>query len=132
MPSATDIHGQVFRDGSATLLARAVGGTGSPLVQADVASAQYTVYLLDEKNPDTWTPVTGHTNVSVPIDALIFDTLQTDNLWTVDATGYNFRHVLDVSAQPAFAIAGQSYLIVFELTPTIGQVILLRFRLKSI
>jgi len=132
MPSATDIHGQVFRDGSATLFARAVGGTGLPLVQADVASAQYTVYRLDEKDPDAWTPVTGHTNVSVPVDALIFDTLQQDNLWTVDATGYNFRHVLDVSAQPAFAIAGQTYLVVYELTPTVGQVILLRFRLKSI
>jgi hypothetical protein len=70
--------------------------------------------------------------VSLLVANCIFDTLQTDPIWTVDAIGYNFRHVLDVSAHPAFAIAGRRYLIEYQLTPTAGQTILVRFRLSVI
>ena len=49
-----------------------------------------------------------------------------------DAVGYNFRHVLDVSENQAFAIAGRRYLIEFQLTPVSGQVILVRFRVNVI
>ena len=78
------------------------------------------------------TAVTGHTNVTLTVADVIFSTLQTDPMWTVDAIGYNFRHVLDVSAHPAFAIAGRRYLIEYQLTPTVGQIILVRFRINVI
>lgn len=132
MPDAQDIYGTVFKNGSATLLARVVGADGSAIQQADLASAKYTIYLLDDTDPDSGTAVTGHTDVAVAVADLIFDTLQNDNLWDVDATGYNFRHVLDVSANQAFATAGRHYRIVFELTPTSGQVILVRFQVHAI
>ena len=132
MADATDIHGVVFKNGSATCLARVVGADGTPITQASIDSAKYTAYLLDEHDPDARTAITGHTDVDVDVASLVFDSLQTDDLWDVDATGYNLRHVLDVSENQAFATAGRTYRIVFELTPANGQVILVRFRVHAI
>jgi hypothetical protein len=132
MADASDVHGVVFKNGSATFLARVVGAQGTPITQANTASAKYTAYLLDENDPDAGAAITGHTSVAVGVASLIFDSLQTDDLWDVDATGYNFKHVLDVSGNQAFATAGRTYRVVFELTPTSGQVILVRFRVHAI
>lgn len=132
MPSASDIHGTVFKGGSATLLARVVGADGAAVKQADIASASYTVYLLDQEDPDAATPVAGHEDVDVAVASLIYDALQKDALWDVDSTGYNFKHVLDVSSQEAFPAAGALYRIVFTLTPVSGQDILVRFRVNAI
>ncbi|MFH1265450.1 MAG: hypothetical protein ABIK89_06950 [Planctomycetota bacterium] len=132
MADASDIHGVVFKNGSATFLARVVGAQGTPVTQANIASAKYTAYLLDESDPDTATAITGHTDVAAPVASLVYDTLQNDDLWDVDDTGYNFKHVLDVTANQAFATAGRIYRVVFELTPTSGQVILVRFRVHAI
>jgi len=132
MADASDIHGVVFKNGSATLLARVVGAGGAAITQATISAIKYTVYLLDENDPDAGTALDGHTDVAVDKATAIFDALQTDDIWDVDGTGYNFKHVLDVSANQAFAKAGRTYRVVFELTPTSGQVILVRFRVQAI
>ncbi len=132
MPESPEIHGTVFKNGSATLLARVVGEDGAAVTRPSLSAADYTVYTLDAGDPDAAVAVTGHDGVSVGVSALIYDTLQTDALWDLDAIGYNFRHVLDVSTNQAFATAGQTYRIVFRLTPASGQVILVRFRLYAI
>ena len=132
MAEAIDIHGTAFKNGSVTLMARIVGPTGVNIVQADVNTVKYTIYLLDDQNPDSRTAVTEHANVMLAVSAVIFDSLQTDAIWTVDATGYNFRHVVDVSAHQAFAVAGRRYLVEYQLTPAIGQMILVRFRINVI
>jgi len=132
MADAQDIHGTVFKNGSATLLARVVGAAGAVVTQADIASIKYSIYLLDDDDADSQTAVTGHSAVSLQVSAVIFDALQIDALWTKDAVGYNFKHLLDVAAHPAFAAAGRSYRIVYELTPAAGQVILVRFRVHAI
>ena len=130
MAEASDIHGNALKNGSATLLARVIGADAQAITQADVASATYSIYLLDDDDADSRTVVTGHSGVSLGVAALIFNSLQTDDLWTVDAVGYNLRHELDVSANQAFAVAGRRYLVEFQLTPGSGQVILVRFRLN--
>ena len=133
MANAADIQGTVFKNGSATLLGRVVGVDGSPITQSGVDSAKYTVYRLDEDDPDAGESIAGHADVAIaPVSSLIFDTLQNDDLWDVDSTGYNFKYVLDVSTNQAFAFAGRTYRVVFELTPTSGQVILVRFRVHAI
>ena len=132
MAHASDIFGTVFKNGSATLLARVVGADGTPVKQADIASAEYSVYLLDHADPDAATAVTGHEGVSIDVSSLVFGSLQTDAVWDVDETGYNVKHVLDVSANQAFTVAGRTYRIVFELTPAGGQTILVRFRVHAI
>lgn len=132
MADASDIEGVVFKNGSATLLARVVGADGTPVTQTDIASAQYTAYMLDENDPDVATPIAGHADVAVDVASLIYDSLQNDDLWDVDQVGYNFKHVLDVSANHVFTTAGRIYRVVFELVPASGQPILVRFRLHAI
>ena len=132
MAEAIDMYGTAFKNGSVTLLARIVGGEGANIVRADVVAAKYTVYLLDDQNPDDRTAVAGHTDAALAVTEVIFNTLQTDAIWTVDAIGYNFRHVVDVSAQPAFAVAGRRYLVEYQLTPAVGQMIWVRFRINVI
>lgn len=131
MATAADIHGIVFKNGSATLMARVVGADAANITQLDIASGTYTIYLLDDQNVDTRTAVTGHTAVALVIASVIFDTLQTDAIWTVDDTGYNFKHVIPI-ATVAFAIAGRAYLIEYTLTPNSGEKILVRFRAGAV
>jgi hypothetical protein len=132
MPEALDIYGTAFKNGSITLLARIVDGQGTNVVRASILTAKYTVYLLDDQNPDSRAAVTGHINVALAISDVIFNSLQTDAIWTVDTTGYNFRHVLDVSVNQAFTVAGRRYLIEYQLAPTVGQTIVVRFRINVI
>jgi hypothetical protein len=128
----SDIHGTVFKNGSATLLARVVGHDGEAIVRADIASARYSIYLLDDDDADSRTAVTGHSDVSLTVADVLFDTLQTGPLWTVDAAGYNFCHQVNVSSHPAFAIAGRRYLVEYRLAPHAGQVIVVRFRVNVV
>lgn len=132
MPEAIDIYGTAFKNGSATLMARVVGQSGADVVRSDISTIRYTVYLLDDQNADSRTAVTGHADIALTVASVLFDTLQTDAIWTVDATGYNFRHVLDVSAQQAFAVAGQRYLVEYQMAPVVGQMIVVRFRINVI
>jgi hypothetical protein len=132
MPDANDIYGAAFKNGSVTLLARVVDQDGNNVVPAGINSVKYTVYLLNDQNADARIAVDGHTGASLSVAGVLFATLQTDALWTVDATGYNFRHVLDVSAHQAFTLAGRRYLVEYQLTPAAGQVILVRFRINVI
>jgi hypothetical protein len=129
---AVDIHGAAFKNGSATMLARIVGKDGANILQADIAAVKYTVYLLDDRDADSRTAVTGHSEAVIAVSDVVFDALQTDAIWTVDSTGYNFRHVLDISANQAFAIAGRRYLVEYRLTPAVGQIIVVRFRINVI
>ena len=132
MANAEDIHGVAFKNSSITLLARVVGEDGRAISLTDVTAASYSVYLLDDDDADSRSVVTGHSDVSLTPADIVFDSLQTDSLWTADSTGYNFRHVLDVSQNPAFATAGRRYLVEVQLTPTSGQKIVLRFRVNVI
>ncbi len=132
MAEAMDIYGAAFKNGSATLMARIVGATGANVAQADIAAIRYSIYLLDDQNPDGRTPVEGHSEAALPVYQVIFNSLQNDATWTVDAVGYNFRHVLDVSVHPAFAVAGRRYLIEYALTPLTGQTILVCYRINVI
>lgn len=132
MAEAIDIYGTAFKNGSVTLLARIVGQSDGNVLPADINTITYSVCLLDDQNPDSRTAVAGHTGVALPVADLIFNTLQTDAIWTVDTIGYNFRHVLGVSTHPAFAVAGRRYLVEYQLTPAVGQMILVRFRINVI
>lgn len=134
MVTAVDIVSPVFKNFSATPVARVTkdGAGAPPIVQADISAIEYTIYLIDDHDEDNDTAVTGHTAVDLTSEksSIIFDTLQTpalDARWTRDPTGYNFKHVLDVSTNQAFLVAGRRYRIVYTLTPTSGQEIPVRF-----
>lgn len=126
------IQDVVLRDGTGTCLARVVGGDGEPIVQADVASATYTAYLLDADDQTQRTAIAEHIAVSLVVADCIYDELQTDAIWTVDSTGYNLKHTLDVSANPIFELSGREYLIAFKLIPAAGQIIVIHFLITTL
>jgi hypothetical protein len=132
MAEAAEIHGVVFKQGSATLLARVVDADGNPLSPAGIRQAQYSVWLLDPNDADAAETVEGHESVEIPVGPLVLAGLRRDALWDVDDVGYNFEHVMNVSQHAAFPIAGRCYRVEFRLTPTVGQVILVRFRVYAI
>ncbi|MBN2581415.1 MAG: hypothetical protein JXB10_20710 [Pirellulales bacterium] len=132
MAEAQDIFGAAFKNGSATFLARLVGNDGAYLTPAEVAAAEYSAFLLNDRDPDERIAVLGHSAVGLTVGDVLYDTLQTDALWTVDSVGYNFKHALEVAVYPAFAVAGRRYLVEYALTPVSGPVILVRFRVNVI
>jgi len=132
MATATDIQGVVFKNGTATLLARIVGSDAAAINQADIDSIAYSVYQLDESDPNAATVIPGHDNVSLSVSDVVFNTLQVDARWTIDSVGYNFRHEIDVSTSPAFTVAGPYFQVRYELTPIVGQVVVARFKLRVI
>lgn len=130
--NASETHGVVFKSHTATLLARVVGWDGTAIAQANLSAAEYSIYLLDDNDPDYRLAIEDHDEVSLTVSAVIFNALQTDSRWTKDATGYNFRHTIEIDENQAFTLAGRKYLVQYTLTPTTGQPIVLRFRLHCI
>jgi autonomous glycyl radical cofactor GrcA len=128
-PTATesddDVHVTGKKNGSPRLCAR-VYLDGVDATQAAIASITYSLYLLDDQDADARTPVTGHAAQSVTKTSVIFDTLQTD----AAASNYNFRHYVPISVSPAFTIAGRTYLVEYIITPTTGQAVILRFKVR--
>ena len=86
MAEAIDIYGTAFKNGSVTLLARIVGQNGatSSRPTSTPSSTQCTCWTI--KIPTAAPPVAGHADVTLPVADVIFNTLQTDAIWTVDAT----------------------------------------------
>jgi hypothetical protein len=132
MAIAKDIQGTVFRHGTAILMARLVDAQADEITQASLTSASYTIFALEPNDPTSLTPVAGHENAELDVEEVVFDSLQTDNGWTVDEVGYNFRHEVDVSEDEAFPEAGRVYQVRYELAPVMGQKLVFRFLLKCI
>ena len=129
---ATDVYGTVQKGGTLTCLARIVDENAAAIDQSGVSTATYSVFLLDEHDPDGRTVVSGHDGKPLAVASIIFNSLQTDARWTIDDIGYNFRHTIDVSTDSAFAVAGRNYLVEYRLAPPTSQVIIARFRLNCI
>lgn len=132
MPTAKDIHGTAFKNGSAVMLARIVDAAGANVQQAGIAAIEYSVFELDPCRPDNLTVVAGHSGAALTVANVIFNSLQTDGLWTIDEVGYNFRHEVNISSAEAFPKAGAQYQVRYELTPTSGQKTIVRFQLRVI
>jgi hypothetical protein len=120
------VFGIVQDGGTVICMGRILNRESSTLAaftQSDITSITYTVSLIDDSDKDTLTAVTNHTAVSLTVSAVIFNTMQTPSLWTqnVDATGYNFRHTIPISTNPAFTTAGRRYKIVYTCVPVVGQ-----------
>ncbi len=132
MTVAKDIQGTVFKDATATFMARVESSAGVNLDQAAVATIQYTIREISLVDPGVQRAIIGHENVLLDKTAVIYDVLQNDSTWTVDATGYNFRHEIDVSQHEAFSQAGEVYQVRYEIVPVVGQKIVFRFCVRCI
>jgi len=96
-------------------------GSSTLVTSADVASIKYTCYKRAYSwGKETRTAVTGHSNVSIPLNTILDSLVTNDARWTKDSTGYNFRFEPDTTANPIFPESGE-YIIVITITPTSGN-----------
>ena len=108
------VRAQAFEDSGFTIIARVVGNAGTNITQASLSTITYSVY-----DTSTGTVVTGHNAVALTISTVVFDTLQTDAVWTFDATGYNYKHTVEATALPT---GGTVYIYEAKVTPVSGPV----------
>lgn len=80
----------VVREASSFSVMYRIQADGANVTQSDVSSIQYAVI-----NDGTKEVITSL--ASLTVSSVVFDTLQTDDRWTEDNTGYNFRHDVDQS-----------------------------------
>lgn len=121
MASSESTSAGVWEDGGATCLARVRGADGNYITQASLIGITYKAFDLSSSTPDTATS-TG----TVSIASSVFDTLQTDSMWTTDDTGYNYRHTIPASVLATGdhvyrveykfdSVSGEDFFLVFEL-----------------
>ena len=123
----SDILGNVYENGTFTGMARVEKWDGSLLTQSTTTSIHYTIYnTADNSIPS------GHNNVSLTVSDCVYNTLQTNAIWSADDTGYNFAFTPDVSSNNAFTGVGNVYLVVATIQPTTGQAIIVRWRVNVI
>ena len=117
--------------GTVSIMHRLTSDAGVTLKQADVASIAYTIYGVDAAG--RMTAVVGHSDVALDKTAVVFDELLTSKPWdpVADATGYNFRHTIDVSEADAFASWGQKYLVVYRVMLQGGAPIVWRWFVRT-
>lgn len=118
MSASDKISGIVWEDGDVSCLAR-VQLNGSNVTQSVLSSITCKVFDLNSS-----TRTTAVSTPTVTIASSVFDTLQTDGRWTVDATGYNFRHTIAasvISSAHRYKIeylftgtGGEKFFVVFE------------------
>ncbi len=111
-------YGTAFPDHSVVLLARVVGEYSEVLKRKELASCTYSASLIDPVFPDRTTPIEGHQNVQLDLNAVFFNALQNDNSWNLDTDGYNFRHIPDISEYPLFSLSRRLYKLDYTFTPT--------------
>ena len=107
MPDATITESIIFEGSSPTILARVLGNDAAAILQADYGDITFEIF----KNSSTTAAVTG----TVTVSTSVFDSYQTDARWSVDSTGYNFRHS---PAATVFADGNASYRIEYKFAPT--------------
>ena len=130
--SAKEIYGTVFSNCTATFLARIVDESGIPLTISDIHSVKYTIFLLDDQNPVARTAVVGHEQITLQVSSVMFNTLQTNNIWSIDTAGYNFRHAPDTDNSESFPIPHRNYLIIYQIVPFEGASIHIHFHVNAI
>lgn len=86
----------MLANSTTTLLARVVDTNGVAVTQADVPSATLTV-VLDPGGDDEAETYSDE----LLVDDIVYDTLQTDDRWQLDSTGYNVAVPLPAAAVEA-------------------------------
>lgn len=109
----------VWAKSGPTMMARAVGNNISNLTQSTVSSITYRV----SNEVGDVTVDSG----SLTASAVIFNTLQTDDRWTFDSTGYNFRYAMNKNQLPEAGV----FIATFMIVPTTGEQFPIVFRLDA-
>lgn len=113
MPSPKRTRTRINEGSGALYLARISIWDASNAQQADITSITYAIYDLDSNAPES---AIGSGTLTVA--NVVFDTLQTDAVWTKDSTGYNFSHAIPEAELPN---GGHRHRIVYTWTPVSGE-----------
>ena len=126
--TARIFKGFSFEQGDATFLAR-VKYQSALIVQANVTSIACKVQRWSSSD-GTKTVTYERPDAPDEIDPedVIFDTLQTDDRWTADSTGFNFAVTVPASAFPG----PDQYFVLFTITTTAGAVIQIPYEVPAI
>jgi hypothetical protein len=127
----TNLHRATAENGVLIVLARIVDSTGKAVRAVDLLRIEYSIYEVDPCWPNFRTVVAGHQAVELDIGEIMLDSMQVGQLWTVDETGYNFRHEIFASGHCDFPKAGMEYEIRYRFASTVGETTVMRFRIKG-
>lgn len=120
-----------FENGTAVLMARIVDRCGVCIRPDQVAHVCYSIDKLNDADVDPRSAVPGHADVRLETRDVLFDMLQNDELWDVDAFGFNFRHEIRGYEDGSFPERGACYEIGYRLVPADGgRATLLRFQVR--
>ena len=87
MPRRPYVTDFVYEGSGLVLMSRIYQADATPITQADIDSI--VLYVRDKADPDT---EVANSPYSLPVASVIFNTLQTDEPWSIDSFGYNFRY----------------------------------------
>ena len=83
-------EGSFYEQSRPTLLARVVDADGATIQQATTTSIAASIREWDDPSSEL--------SSDVPVVAdTVFDSLQTDDLWQEDETGYNFKYTVPLA-----------------------------------
>ncbi len=112
----------VLEDSDFSLMFRVYGADAAAITRASLTSITYTVWDLDATDPTS-----SVDSGTLTVADVVFDTLQSDDRWTTDDVGYNFRH--DV-ADTVCSTGGHTYRIEHKFTASGGQIFFLVSRVQ--
>lgn len=110
----------VWEESGFICLARVLGNAGTAITQASISSINRKVF-----NRATGVEISS---TALTVSAVVFDTLQTGDIWSEDSTGYNFS---DGPAAADFSDANQTYRIEYTFTPASGQIFRSVFEVRT-
>lgn len=118
--------GKCIEDHPFVAMARIVGTAATAITQSSLTAIAYRVDRYSSKD-DAFNRIGGTEVVddtSLTVSSVIFNTLQTDNDWGADSTGYNFKATIPASAFPTSHNASnqvQWYVVEVWCDPTSGD-----------
>lgn len=112
VPETTPIRATIWEDSAVTCMARYETEDATNLQQADMTSIAWKLF----DSADLSAVVTNGSGTLTVAD-VVFDTLQTDDRWSVDSTGYNFKTSI---SQTLLNTGGKVYQFWLLFTPSSG------------
>jgi len=109
--SNTPTKATIYENTGLTCMARITGEDAANITQSDISTIGLKIFADDS--------TTEAVDTSLTVADVVFDALQTDSRWTVDATGYNWKFEIPSTAFPDGDV---SYRCEFKFTPSSGNV----------
>jgi hypothetical protein len=121
------MHSIASSNGTAVLMARIVDHAGVGIHPDMVAAIAYSLCELTCDGP---TVVAGHCRVLLETGEVLH-AMQTDELWSVDVSGYNFRHELDFVLARSRSRVARHFALVYEFIALGGERSIIHFQIRG-